>query len=394
MSHQLIGRSPDLKRLRDEGYGIEIRSTKYLFIHPVPYVSATKEVAVGTLVSELTFRGNDVTTPENHVVYFIGDYPCDTSGARLTKIFNPTDRQELVPGVIVDHTFSAKPVGRVGYVNYYEKITTYVAIITGAVEEIDPTATARTYPVSQATAEESPFQYIDTASSRSEIDAVTSKLARGRVAIVGLGGTGSYVLDLVAKTPAPEIHVFDGDAFSQHNAFRCPGAPSIDELLARPRKTPYWVDKYSKMHRHIVGHDYYVDPTNVAELLAMDFVFICIDRGEARKLIVDTLEQNGKTFIDVGMGLTLNQGALSGITRVTTVTPEKHDHIADRIPFADGQKYNEYVRNIQIADLNALNAALAVIKWKKLWGFYADLEREHFSGYAVNGNTIINDETT
>ena len=53
---------------------------------------------------------------------------------------------------------------------------------------------------------------------------------------MGLGGTGSYVLDLVAKTPVWEIHLFDGDAFLQHNAFRSPGAPSLDELEAQPPK--------------------------------------------------------------------------------------------------------------------------------------------------------------
>ena len=40
-----------------------------------------------------------------------------------------------------------------------------------------------------------------------------------------------------------------------------------------------------------------------------------------------------------------------------------------------------YSHNIQIAELNALNAALAVIKWKKLAGFYVDLEGEHFTVY-------------
>ena len=49
-------------------------------------------------------------------------------------------------------------------------------------------------------------------------------------------------------------------------------------------------------------------------------------------------------------------------------------------------------RNIQTADLNALNAAMAVIKWKKLFGFYADLEREFNSTYGVNGNLLVNED--
>jgi tRNA A37 threonylcarbamoyladenosine dehydratase len=50
------------------------------------------------------------------------------------------------------------------------------------------------------------------------------------------GGTGSYVLDFVAKTPVKEIHLFDGDIFDQHNAFRAPGAPSGEELEQRLKK--------------------------------------------------------------------------------------------------------------------------------------------------------------
>jgi tRNA A37 threonylcarbamoyladenosine dehydratase len=45
-----------------------------------------------------------------------------------------------------------------------------------------------------------------------------------------MGGTGSYILDLVAKTAVMEIHLFDGDDFNQHNAFRAPGAASLEDL--------------------------------------------------------------------------------------------------------------------------------------------------------------------
>jgi hypothetical protein len=46
-----------------------------------------------------------------------------------------------------------------------------------------------------------------------------------------------------------------------------------------------------------------------------------------------------------------------------------------------------------VADLNALNAALAVIRWKKLFGFYSDLEEEHHSVYVIDGNSIANEDS-
>ena len=43
-----------------------------------------------------------------------------------------------------------------------------------------------------------------------------------------------------------------------------------------------------------------------------------------------------------------------------------------------------------MAELNALNAALAVIRWKKLRGIYQDLTQEGDCGYVLDGNRIIN----
>ena len=74
-----------------------------------------------------------------------------------------------------------------------------------------PALTAKTFPVVAPDAEsDEPFNYCDTATSRAEIVAVTKKLKLQAIAILGLGGTGSYVLDLVAKTPVRRIHLYDG----------------------------------------------------------------------------------------------------------------------------------------------------------------------------------------
>ena len=90
-----------------------------------------------------------------------------------------------------------------------------------------------------------------------------------------------------------------------------------------------------------------------------------------KKAIIQKLESLSISFIDVGMGLELVNGSLGGILRVTTSTKDKREHVhSGRISFAGGEK-DIYASNIQVADLNALNAALAVIKWKKLKGFTA-----------------------
>ena len=51
---------------------------------------------------------------------------------------------------------------------------------------------------------------------------------------------------------------------------------------------------------------------------------------------------------------------------------------------SDDGANGEYASNIQIVELNALNASYAVIKWKQLSGFYQDLEKEHHLTYSTN----------
>ena len=93
------------------------------------------------------------------------------------------------------------------------------------------------------------------------------------------------------------------------------------------------------------------------------------------------------------MGVDLSDGkGLGGILRVTASTAGKRDHRQSRIPFSRNEEDDIYSSNIQVADLNALNAAMAVIKWKKILGFYRDLEREHHSTYTIDGNTLDNSE--
>jgi hypothetical protein len=392
VSHLLISHSPDLKRLRDEGYNLEIQSG-FLLVKQVPYVNSKREVHRGILVSNLILAGDVTTRPDTHVAYFIGEYPCHVDGTEIEKIKNQSARSVLADGVVIDHTFSAKPKPNDYYEDYYAKVTTYIAILSGPAQAIDPMVTARTFsPIVPEEEEEAVFNFIDTASSRAEIDVVTKRLALGKIAIVGLGGTGSYVLDLVAKTPVKEIHLFDNDEYLQHNAFRSPGAASIEELKAKPSKVAYFKALYSKMHRGIIAHEAHVDEENIEQLRHMDFVFLCLDPGSVKKLIVEKLEEFGVTFIDVGMGIYMGEDALGGILRITTSTPQTRDLARDRIPFSDGDDHNEYARNIQIADLNMLNAALAVIKWKKLYGFYLDYEQEIHSTYTIELHQVTKDD--
>ncbi|UXI66129.1 ThiF family adenylyltransferase [Tahibacter amnicola] len=391
MSQKLVDRSPDLKRLRDEGYDVRVVGT-HLVVANIPYVTSARTIQRGALVCVLDLQQDRTTTPATHTVYFVGEVPCDKDGKPLDKIIHDSTRQLLAEGLEIQHMFSSKPNG--SYPDFYLKMATYAKMLVHQAQAIDPSVTARIFPPIPTDGEDdTPFHYFDTASSRAGIEALSSKLRLDRIAIVGLGGTGGYVLDLVAKTHVREIYLFDDDDFCQHNAFRCPGALGIDDLKPM-KKVEYYSALYGKLRKGIRPRTYRIDEQNVSELSSMNFVFLCLDSGEVKEVIMAELERAGVPFIDVGMGIERSDDALTGILRVTTSTPEKRDHVRDngRVSFAPAVGENFYSRNIQVADLNALNATLAVIKWKKLFGFYHDLKREHHSTYVLETNKLSSED--
>jgi len=391
MSHRLIDPNEDLRKLRDEGYSVDIYGG-YLIVRDVPYVNDKREVRRdGVLVAPLNLNGDILNPPSDHTIKFVGDYPCGADGQPIAAIRQGNESLRISPRLTTQHSFSAKPPSG-NYKGYYDKIRTYVAVLSGPAATIDPTVTARTYQVIEPEDDGSPFHYIDTASAHAEIGMITQKLAVEKIAIIGVGGTGSYVLDLLAKTPVKQIHIFDGDKFSSHNAFRAPGAASKDDLHKQLRKVEYFKEIYSRMHIGIVEHPVHIDETNIEELRGMSCVFICIDASPEKKFIVHKLEELGVTFIDVGMGLYAKQERLGGILRVVTSTPDNRETARARMSFASGDENNEYDKNIQIADLNALNAVLAVMRWKKMREFYFDNKHERYNSFTIGGNLLLNED--
>jgi hypothetical protein len=397
MSRTVVARSPDLHRLWEEYYQIRVTASSHLVVDRVPYVTGDKKVAFGRLVSKVDFSvdGTAVNPVTDHTVHFAGETPCDRQGLPLKSVIHSSGVFELEKGLTAQHLFSSKRPDGLPFANYHEKMTSYVGILMGHALALDPTVTATPgKAVLEDEDSDSPFVYRDTASTRAGIVPITDRLRIGKVAIVGLGGTGSYILDLVAKTPVREIHLFDGDDFLPHNAFRAPGAASFDELDARPTKVEYLARKYSVMKRKVVPHPYPIDESTVEELRAMDFVFLSAEGGGVKRLIVSKLEEFGIPFIDVGLSVDKNCGVLGGMVTVTTSTPQQRAHVHEkaRVDFSEPGPDDDYEDNIQIADLNALNAVLAVIKWKKLRGFYRDSKGEHFTAYTVERNHVVNED--
>ena len=392
MSHQLISRSPHLLRLRNEGYNLETKEG-YLLVRDVPYVNAQRQVCKGVLVMALNLTADVAVSPGDHTAHFIGDCPCDSQGRPLEQIINSSGTNQLMSDLVVNHFFSAKPKSG-NYADYYEKVSIYVSILSGQAEAVEKGVTAKTFAPFRSDVEETVFTYTDTASTRAGIGMSTEKFKGLKVAVVGLGGTGAYILDQVAKTPVSEIHLFDGDMLQQHNAFRYPGAVSFTDLQRGMKKVEYLKEKYGEMHRNITAHPCMITTENVADLSAYDYVFLSVDNTTVRDLVVKALRGTRTSLLDVGMGVHLvgDTQQIWGTCRVTTLTPEHHDHSDRTMPLTENPAEDAYRSNIQIADLNALNAVLAVGTWKRLCGFYVDnVQADHFT-YSTNLNEMGNSE--
>jgi hypothetical protein len=377
--------------LREKGYNVSIEGGAYLVVRDICYVNKDRQVRHdGVLVTALNMSGEKTIQPSDHTIYFGGECPCDAKGAQLNAIRPDATAFKLNDEFPLQFHFSSKPT-RGHYIDHFEKVHTYASILGGHAVAIDPKASPLTFQVVEPEEGSSPFRYLDTASARAEINTITAKLAVERIAIVGLGGTGSYILDLLAKTPVQEIHLFDGDKFASHNAFRAPGAASIEQLHEQPHKVEYLASIYSHMHTGIMPHAEAVDDDNVAQLRDMTFVFLSMDATAVKRRIVEQLEAFDVPFVDTGMGLYAKGDTLGGILRVTLSTAEKRDAARTWMSFSSEEEPNEYDRNIQIADLNMLSAVLAVAQWKKLRDFYFDTKHASHTTYTIGTNRLSND---
>ncbi|MBB3701254.1 ThiF family adenylyltransferase [Flammeovirga yaeyamensis] len=392
MSLPQINPSTDLKRLQNEGYEVTIIDS-HIMISNIPYVNSQKQIKRGDLITPLNLNGGNILKPATHIAHFVGEYPCSSNGQKLLNIVNSQQRLTINNKLTPTFYLSSKPKHNGGkYDDYYELLTTYCRILCHEAQSIDENVTPKTFSPIMNKSNNISFNYVDTNSSRANISFLENKFYNQRIGIIGLGGTGSYILDLIAKTPVKEISLFDGDKFLQHNAFRSPGAPSLEELKLQKNKASRMSEIYSNMHKNITVCDEYLTEQNLNKVDGLSFIFISIDDNEAKKLIIDHLISKCISFIDVGISVSITEDQdLIGVSRTTLVTPNKKDHIDNRIPLVKSEE-NEYNSNIQISELNMLNASIAVIKWKQLFQFYKEHERSHNLTMDINELLIYNDE--
>ncbi len=142
MSQKLFDRNPDLRKLREEGYAVQIRGG--FLMMQVPYIDEKREVRLGRLISSLTLAGDITQRPDNHVVHWDGDYPCSTEGKSIEALRHGSGAFNLGHDLTAKYAFSCKPPE--GYADYHGKMTTYAGVIAGPAAVLKPELKLRSYP--------------------------------------------------------------------------------------------------------------------------------------------------------------------------------------------------------------------------------------------------------
>ena len=216
------------------------------------------------------------------------------------------------------------------------------------------------------------------------------RLPHERIAIVGVGGTGSHILDFVSRMPVAEIHLFDGDDLSTENSTRVSGAVYVPPENGQTRnKATLHAARYASVHPNVRGFPDYISDANVHRLARYTTVFLSIDGGKIKRRILQVCMDQGTVLVNVGMGVLKGQDdRLVGLLGVTMCLPDAHDHVHHCFGLDDPVQLDD---NHQTIELNALNAALAVIRWKQLLGVYADNSGKLDTCYSIAHNTLYNE---
>ncbi len=369
---ELASRNPFVKDLLDQGFHVDFIGG-YFVIFGLPYLDKEGGLKYGDWASPVDLSVEGIINPptNNHQAWFTGGKPHNRAGGEL-NMATREHRITISGDLAANYSFSFKLLDENGllrpYVSFEEKVQTYVDAITTPAMAAYPEATPFRGIQIKAAAQGSPLRYPDTSSANYHLNDIASLLRGKKVAIIGLGGTGSYILDLIARTHLERIVLFDNDKVHVHTIFRMPGF--IHRAIGKA-KVEALAEHYAQWHSGIEAIKERITSENIDQLRGLDFVFVSVDDGSARRLIVEWLSSRDIPFIDCGMGLNRSVLGLNGTVRITGVGRAAYERTINTpyLPTMD-PKEDEYRRQAQIAELNALNASLAVIRFKQHFNLF------------------------
>ena len=170
MFQRLVSHNDDIRRLVEKGYAVGFDSN-CLVIRDIPYLDQYLQLQIGAFVAKLVFVDQNKVVQDDHQVYFAGSVPYNLDGKPIPNLAGGPTQLPLSPhsqDVVVERSFSNNPRITHKFLDFFEKIESYVSIISGpAMAKFD--ASPFTYRIVEHEQEDSIFKLQDTLTSRAEI---------------------------------------------------------------------------------------------------------------------------------------------------------------------------------------------------------------------------------
>ena len=191
MSAEQINLNSDIQKLLDEGYSV-ILENGCIVVYDVPYLDSSLSVVEdGMLV--------DAYPNSDHTFHF-SSTPHKTDGKTLHVANAVSGWNGFDVSVRLSFKRKKDDGSDDAYTDYYDKVTHYINVISAHALSKKPDLMIQKHrPRDTSTQTDTPLMYEDANSSRAGVNHVSNKLRGKKIAIIGIGGTGSYVLDLVSK---------------------------------------------------------------------------------------------------------------------------------------------------------------------------------------------------
>jgi molybdopterin/thiamine biosynthesis adenylyltransferase len=138
-------------------------------------------------------------------------------------------------------------------------------------------------------------------------------LAEKHVCIVGSGGLGGYILEMLARIGVGHITIIDGDVFDESNLNR---QLLSDETVLGRKKVDVAMERHARVNSlvQVKGIDKFLTSENAKELIAgHDVVIDALDNIDTRFILQETAEE---------LGIPMVHGAIAGwYGQVATIMP-------------------------------------------------------------------------
>jgi len=187
------------------------------------------------------------------------------------------------------------------------------------------------------------------------------KLQSLRAAIVGLGGTGSPIANLLARTGIGELVLIDGDELDETNMNRVSGFTKEDISHNKAKSVEKFISSLGLKNKVIAIPKYINESEEALDALSSaDIIFGCTDDVAGRDLLNQAMYYYSQVYIDVGLSsnVDLNQDGNPYLRtqkgRVSCILPEfgsclRCQNVINDQMLSDEQKLKD---NPELADLD------------------------------------------